>query len=67
MMSSSELLINKLSYNYVVYSYKEGISNILKIIAVSSIFALISMIVSLMIGIRKKQLLLLKDLFIKKF
>ena len=37
------------------YSYKEGISNCLKIIAVVSIFALISMTISLIIGIRKKD------------
>ena len=39
----------------VTYSYGEGILDILKIIAVVSIFALISVIISLIIGIRKKD------------
>lgn len=54
MISPSDL-IDIPSYRYVTYSYEEGISNVLKIIAVVSIFALISMIVSLIIGIRKKD------------
>lgn len=52
MMSPSDFLDRP---NYVTYSYEEGISNALKIIAVASIFALISMIVSFIIGIRKKD------------
>lgn len=52
-------LIDRPSYKYVTkyvtYSFEEGISNVLKIIAVVSIFALISMIVSLIIGVRKKD------------
>ena len=55
MISPSDFLIDRPSYKYVTYSYEEGISNVLKIIAVVSIFALISMIVSLIIGIRKKD------------
>ena len=55
MISPSEFFIDRPSYKYVTYSYEEGISNVLKIIAVVSIFALISMIVSLIIGIRKKD------------
>ena len=46
---------NKHLYKYVTYSYREGISYALKMIASVSIFALISMIVSLIIGIRKKD------------
>ena len=41
MISSNDFLIDR----YVTYSYEEGISDVLKIIAVVSIFALISMIV----------------------
>ena len=52
MMSPSDFLDRP---NYVTYSYEEGISSVLKIIAVASIFALISMIVSFIIGIRKKD------------
>lgn len=52
MMSPSDFLDRP---NYVTYSYEEGISSALKIIAVASIFALISMIVSFIIGIRKKD------------
>ena len=42
-------------FQHVTYSYEEGISNVLNIIAVASIYALISMIISLIIGIRKKD------------
>ena len=44
-----------LHIKYVTYSYEEGISSIFKIIIVVSIFALISVIVSLILGIRKKD------------
>jgi len=40
---------------YVTYSYEEGISNMLPIITVASIFAFISMIMSFIIGVRKKD------------
>ena len=55
MVSSSDFLLKEPSYKYVTYSYEEGLSNVLKIIAVVSIFALISMIISLIIGIRRKD------------
>lgn len=55
MISPSDLLLDTPSYKYVTYSFKEGISDFLIIIAVVSIFALISMIVSLVIGVRKKD------------
>ena len=42
-------------YKYVNYSYVEGILNALKIISVVSIFALISMIASMILGLRKKD------------
>ena len=55
MISPSDLLLDIPSNKYVTYSFKEGISDFLIIIAVVSIFALISMIVSLVIGVRKKD------------
>ncbi len=55
MVSSSELLSIESSYKHVTYSYEEGLSNVLKIIAVVSIFALISMIISLIIGVKRKD------------
>ncbi len=55
MISPSDLLLDIPSNKYVTYSFKEGISDYLIIIAVVSIFALISMIVSLVIGVRKKD------------
>lgn len=49
------LLPDEPLYQYVTYSYKEGLANVSKIIAVASIFAFISMIISMIIGIRKKD------------
>lgn len=55
MINSREIWMDIPKYMYVTYSYEEGISYILNIIAIASIFALINMIVSLIIGIRKKD------------
>ena len=57
MISPNDIFMDRpfMDRPYVIYSYEEGISYVLKIIAVVSIFALISMIVSLIIGIRKKD------------
>lgn len=55
MISPSDLLLDIPSNKYVTYSFKEGISDFLIIIYVVSTFALISMLVSLVIGVRKKD------------
>lgn len=57
MLNPSDILFNEFSIKYVTYSYKEGLLNIMQIIMMASIVSLISMIVSLAIGIRKKDCL----------
>lgn len=54
MISPSDILFD---VKYVTYSYEEGLSHIIQIIMMVSIVALINMIVSLIIGIRKKDCL----------
>ena len=54
-LSPSDLFLGEPSVEYVTYSYEEGFLNIMQIIMVVSIVALISMIVSFFIGIRKKD------------
>lgn len=55
MIRPNNFYINEPVYKYITYSFKEGISDIMKIIAIVSILALINMIISLIIGIRKKD------------
>lgn len=60
MISPNNILLPLIKYTYVTnvtYSYKEGVLDIIPIIIVASIIALISMMVSLIIGIRKKDCL----------
>ncbi len=50
--------IDPRNFDYVTYSYEDGISDILKIIAtVVLVFAFITMIISLIMGIRRKDCL----------
>ena len=53
MLNPSDFFIKEPSYRY--YSYQEGISICMKIITIALVFALISMIISLIIGIRRKD------------
>lgn len=57
MLNPGEIKAYRYSYKYVTYSYEEGLSNVIQIIGIASIVALISVIVSLIIGIRKKDCL----------
>ena len=57
MLNPAEIKSYGYSYKYVTYSYEEGLSNVIQIIGIASIVALISVIVSLIIGIRKKDCL----------
>lgn len=57
MLNPGEIKSYGYSYKYVTYSYEEGLSNVIQIIGIASIVALISVIVSLIIGIRKKDCL----------
>lgn len=57
MLNPGEIKAYEYSYKYVTYSYEEGLSNVIQIIGIASIAALISVIVSLIIGIRKKDCL----------
>lgn len=57
MLNPGEIKAYGYSYKYVTYSYEEGLSNVIQIIGIASIAALISVIVSLIIGIRKKDCL----------
>lgn len=57
MLNPAEIKSYEYSYEYVTYSYEEGLSNVIQIIGIASIAALISVIVSLIIGIRKKDCL----------
>ena len=59
MISPRDVLMTEPSVQYLTYSYKEGFSASLKIIVAVSIFTLISMIISLIIGIRKKDCLVI--------
>ena len=45
------------SFEYITYSYKEGISSAFMIIILALMFALINMIISLIVGIRRKDCL----------
>lgn len=49
--------IDPSTFDYVTYSYEDGISDILKIATVVLVFAFITMIISLIIGIRRKDCL----------
>ena len=57
MINPNDILSMEPAYQYITYSYKDGISNALKIVAIASVFALINVIISLIIGIRKKDCL----------
>ena len=57
MINPSDFLVEEPSYQYVTYSYQKGFSIFFEILGIASIFALISMIISVIIGVRKKDCL----------
>ena len=59
MLDPSKLMPNSVFEEpiYKTYSFNEGLTFILKILAFASIFALISVIISFILGVRKKDLI----------
>lgn len=57
MINYSDFFINESPYKYVTYSYEEGLSKVWQIMNVVLLIALINLIISLIIGIRKRDCL----------
>lgn len=56
-LNPSDIISPKPSFEYITYSYEEGISKVSEMIVIALVFALISMIISLIIGVRRKDCL----------
>ena len=56
-LKPSDIISTEPSFEYVTHSYEDGISDVLKITTIALVFAFIAMIISLIIGIRRKDCL----------